>query len=65
MAFIGKHRFPDGSMANSTYVVECEGHHYPVRHSSIAGALDDDAVKRRVRKMQPPKALRERGRSGQ
>lgn len=40
------------------YVIECEGHHYPARHSAVLGALADAAIKRRLRKSGAPPKLK-------
>ena len=56
VAYIGAHRF-EGKVSKHTYVIECEGHHYAAPHATVAGHLDDAAVKRRVRKAKPPRLL--------
>ena len=56
VGFIGKYSFPD-RISKYTYIVECEGNHYPATHTTIAGALTDAAVKRRIKKNAPPRAL--------
>ena len=57
IGYAGLFDFPDGRQSKHTYVIECDGFHYPARHTAVAGALADAAVKRRVRKAGPPKAL--------
>ena len=55
--YVGEHKFSSG-VSKHTYVIECEGAHYAARHSAVAGALADPAVKRRVRKSGNPRRLR-------
>lgn len=50
VGFTGRFTFADGTSAKHAYIIECEGHHYPARHSAVLGALTDAAVKRRLRK---------------
>ena len=57
VGYMGEHQFSAGARSKHTYVVECEGHFYPARHSAIAGAIVDEALKRRVRKMPPPRLV--------
>ena len=57
VAFIGNFKFPTGGASSATYVIECEGHHYAARHTAVADALVDAAVKRRVRKSGTPRLL--------
>ena len=58
VGYIGKYKFPGAATAaRHTYVIECEGHHYPAPHTTVAGALMDAAVKRRVRKAPAPRLL--------
>ena len=60
--FIGAHSFDEGAHSASTYVIECEGHHYLARHTAVAGALTDAAVRRRVRKCGRPRLMVEKAR---
>ena len=57
VGYIGHHKFEVGASSACTYVIECDGHHYLARHSAVAGALADPAVKRRVRKSGRPRLL--------
>lgn len=56
VGYAGLFNFPDGRQSKHTYVIECDGYHYPARHTAVAGAFADAAVKRRVRKAGPPRA---------
>ena len=40
-----------------TYVIESEGHHYPIIHTAVVDAMMDASVKRRLQKAAPPKLL--------
>ena len=55
--YIGAHDLGTGARSKYTFVIECDGHFYPARHSAIASALTDAAVKRRVQKSPPPRAI--------
>jgi hypothetical protein len=57
VGYIGQYDF-DGDTAPSkhTFVVECDGHCYPARHTAVAGAITDPAVRRQVKRT----ALRKR-----
>ena len=44
VAYAGKFRFSNGKTAPHTYVIECDGQHYVVTHTTVAGALTDDSV---------------------
>jgi hypothetical protein len=57
VAYAGAHTFTAGNLSKHTYVVECEGHYYPATHDTVAAALTDASVKRRVRKAGPPRLL--------
>ena len=58
VAYIGEYRFPDTQRSSKhTYVIECEGFHYPVRHSAVAGAIEDGATRRRIQKAGPPRLM--------
>ena len=57
-AYIGDHTFPSGPPSRHTYVIEHEGHHYAVRHSTVARSLTDVVVKRRVSKSKHPHLVR-------
>ena len=57
VGYAGRYKFPSGAASPHTYVIECEGHHYPARHSTVAGALTDAAVKRRIKKAAKPRLL--------
>jgi hypothetical protein len=55
---VGKYKFAGAaSAARHTYVIECEGYYYPAPHNTVAHALDDPAVKRRVLKMGAPRLI--------
>ena len=58
VGYIGKFEFDSGPTSRHTYVIEYEGNHYPIRHTAVANALVDAALKRHVRKAAPPKVLR-------
>ena len=58
VAYIRNHKFAQAAKPSKhTYVIECEGVHYPAPHGTVADALSDAAVKRRVRKMANPKLI--------
>jgi hypothetical protein len=57
IAYAGAYTFAAGAHSRHTYVIECEGHYYPATHGTIADALTDATVKRRVRKAGPPRLL--------
>ena len=57
VGYVGKFRFNGGNTAKHTYVIECDGHYYPATHTTVAGALLDASVKRRVKKSPPPRLL--------
>ena len=40
----------DAAPSKHTFVVECDGHCYPARHTAVAGAITDPAVKRQVKR---------------
>ena len=57
VGYMRAHQFATGACSRHTYVVECESHFYPARHSTIARAIVDAAVKRRVSKMPAPRLV--------
>ena len=57
-AYAGNFRFSNGKTAPHAYVIESDGHHYVVTHTTVAGALTDDGVKRRVKKAPAPRLLK-------
>ena len=58
VGYIGTFAFADGTTSAHTYVVECDGHYYPARHSTVADALADARTKRRIAKRpHPPRLL--------
>jgi hypothetical protein len=58
VAYIGAHEFAAAARPSThTYVIECDGIHYPAPHTTVAAALDDAAVKRRIRKAANPTLL--------
>jgi hypothetical protein len=57
VAYAGAYTFTAGNLSKHTYVVECEGHYYPATHDTVAAALTDASVKRRVRKAGPPRLV--------
>ena len=57
VAYAGAYTFAAGNLSKHTYVVECEGHYYPATHDTVAAALTDASVKRRVKKAGPPRLL--------
>jgi hypothetical protein len=58
VGYVGKYKFAGAaSAAKHTYVIECEGYYYPAPHTTVAQALDDAAVKRRVLKMGAPRLI--------
>ena len=57
IAYAGAYTYAAGAHSRHTYVIECEGHYYPATHGTIADALTDATVKRRVRKAGPPRLL--------
>ena len=58
VGYIGKFAFADGTASAHTYVVECEGHCYPARHTAVRGALVDVAAKRRLSKAGAPRLVK-------
>ena len=44
-------------VSKHTYVIECEGYYYPVRHSAVAGAIEDGATRRRIKKAATPRLM--------
>ena len=48
-AYIGSYDFASGARSAHTFVIECEGHFYPARHTAVANAIADPAIRRRVR----------------
>ena len=58
VAYAGRFKFSNGTTAPHTYVIESDGHHYVVTHTTVAGALTDDGVKRRVKKAPAPRLLK-------
>ena len=57
VGYIGKYEFPEQSTSRHTYVIECEGHCYPARHTTVADGMVDEAAKRRLRKAPAPHAV--------
>ena len=57
VAYSGAYTFAAGNLSKHTYVVECEGHYYPATHDTVAAALTDASVKRRVKKAGLPRLL--------
>jgi hypothetical protein len=57
VGYIGEHSFASSKLSKHTYIIEYDGHHYPATHTTVAGALMDAAVKRRVRKAPAPRLL--------
>ena len=56
--YIGPYQFGNGA-SKHTFVIECEGHHYPMRHTSVRDAVVCAADKRRINKAgQAPRVLR-------
>ena len=55
--YIGAFTFSNGSTSKFTFVIVDEGFFYPVRHSTIAGALIDTAVRQRIRKQPLPRLV--------
>jgi hypothetical protein len=57
VGYVGKYTFPAGRTSKHTYVIKCDGYHYPATHSTVADALIDAATKRRIKKAPPPKVI--------
>ena len=57
VGYVGRFSFPDGSLSKHTYIMECEGNHYPIRHNTVANALEDAGTRRRVKAARPPRLL--------
>ena len=57
VGYAGQHAFAAG-VSKYTYIIEAEGFHYVARHTAVADAIVDPAVRRRVRKLPPPRLLR-------
>jgi hypothetical protein len=56
--YIGPYQFGNGA-SKHTFVIECEGHHYPMRHTSVRDAVICAADKRRINKAgQAPRVMR-------
>ena len=63
VGYVGEYQF-EAARSRHTYVIEHEGHHYPIRHRAVAQALADPHVKQRVRGLPPPRLLSKRAHSG-
>ena len=57
VGYAGEHRFASDKLSKYTYVIEYEGYFYPATHTTVAGALIDAAVKRRIKKAPAPRLL--------
>ena len=57
VGYAGEHQFAARTLSKHTYVLECEGYYYPARHSAVARAIIDAAVKRRVSKAPTPRLV--------
>lgn len=57
VGYAGAHTFPDGKVSRYTFIIEHEGHHYPVRHTAVASSVEDASTRRRLRKAPPPRAI--------
>ena len=57
VGYAGAFRYSNGKTGKHTYIIECDGHHYPAAHHAVAGALLDAAVKRRIKCAAPPRLL--------
>ena len=53
--YIGRHTFPQGAVSTHTYVIECHGHHYAIRHRAVASALTRAAARARARSSGAPR----------
>ena len=58
VAYAGKFKFSNGKTSPHTYVIECDGHHYVVTHTTVAGALTDASVKRRIKAAPAPRLIK-------
>ena len=55
--YAGEYSFASGKLSKHTYVIEYDGHFYPATHTTVAGALIDATVKRRIKKAPAPRLL--------
>ena len=53
----GPFTFPSGKRSKHTYIIACDGFYYMATHATVAGAMVDAGVKRRIRKAPPPRLL--------
>ena len=54
--YIGEFEFVAGPKSRHTFAVEHEGHFYAARHTTVAKAMVDDAIRRRLAKSGVPRA---------
>jgi len=60
VGFAGENTFASGKQSKHRYIIEYDGYFYPATHTTVktvAGALTDAAVKRRIKKAPAPRLL--------
>ena len=57
VGYAGPFTFPSGKRSKHTYIIACDGFYYAATHTTVAGAMVDAGVKRRIRKAPPPRLL--------
>ena len=57
VGYAGPFTFPNGKRSKHTYIIACDGFHYAATHTTVAGAMVDASVKRRIKKAPPPRLL--------
>ena len=57
VGFAGEYTFASGRQSKHTYIIEYDGYFYPATHTTVAGALTDAAIKRRIKKAPAPRLL--------
>ena len=57
IGYIGRHQFAEGPVSNYTYVIECDGHNYPARHTVVKDSLVDGRTRRRIAKAALPRLV--------
>jgi hypothetical protein len=55
--YIGTFTFPNGKISKHTYVINCDGFDYPIRHSEVLKGVSDARVKRKLKKSAPPRPV--------
>ena len=53
VGFIGGFHFPH-AYSPYTYIIQCEGHEYAIKHSTVLDGIQNSTVKRQLRRQRPP-----------